>query len=231
MLTRMMGRGAATALLIGLLFLIALLVVMVPSLSPSLGGQTGNTTAVAWAQAEAAHLHCQQSSPPQLVGVGDCLNGRLQVPRDVWYDATFPPAISAWAAQHCAGCAAWENGNFQCVALVIGAYALTSTPLPVTTQNADQYWATFAHRPGWLEIPAGGVPLPGDIMVWAGGTFGHLSIVTAVDLTLHTVTFAQADGQAPVQTLSLRPNLTVNTFNGYWNAFTVVGSIRATPGV
>lgn len=184
----------------------------------------GNENVVSWAMAMAGHLHCQNPTSP--TSGPDCQDARLPVPVDTWYDAGFPAPVLAWADQHCPGCAAWQNGNFQCVALVIGAYALAGDPLPVTTQNADQYWTYFAHQSGWLEIPVGSLPLPGDVMVWAGGPVGHLSIVTAVDPMLHVITFAQADGQMPLQTLPLRADLTVNTHNGYWDQFSVVGYLR-----
>ncbi|WP_236023215.1 CHAP domain-containing protein [Dictyobacter formicarum] len=181
-----------------------------PAVGPS------NNAVVQMALAMARHLHCQPDPKPGL----DCNDPRLGIALDAWYDDGFPPEVIQWAAIHCPGCAAWENGNFQCVVFVIASY-IHVKPLPIVSENANQFWALFAHQPGWMESQQ---PLPGDIMTWAGGPFGHVSIVVAADA--HSITFAQANAQMPVQTLLRNPDGTVNTHNGYWDTFTVQGYIR-----
>jgi surface antigen len=178
----------------------------------------GNTAVVTMALQMAEHLHCFPEPVPPL----DCASPTLPVPMDSWFDAGFPPQVLAWGQTHCAGCPSWQNGQFQCVVFVISAYLESSTPLPVGGENANQYWAYFAHQPGWIESQ---IPTPGAIMAWSGGLYGHVSIVLSVDSLHHTITFAQANGQAPVQTLPLRADGSVDTHNGYWNFFTVQGYI------
>jgi hypothetical protein len=190
----------------------------------------------------AAHLHCVPEALLKQMP-GDC--SELRVPMDSWYDSGFPPEVIQWANDHCAGCASWQNGTFQCVVFVIASYAFSATPLPVGGENANQYWSYFAGMPGWAEVPAGNLgsigagkslveqnrlinqTVDGAIMAWAGGPYGHVSIVLSVDWP-HSITFAQANGQKPVQTLPLRPDGTVNTANGYWNYFEVQGYIYPT---
>jgi hypothetical protein len=70
-------------------------------------------------------------------------------------------------------------------------------------------------------------------MAWSGGALGHVSIVLSVTPPVAghagSVTFGNANGQYPIQTLPLLPNLTIDTANGYWNGFTVEGYIRLIP--
>jgi hypothetical protein len=177
--------------------------------------------AVGWALQMAAHLH---GNP------------------DVTYDTGFPRAIIQYGERTCPGCAAWENGQFQCVVFVLGSYGYVR-PFPLAG-NANTWWGEYAHQPGYVEISAAdqpgtatpaplssrGLPAPGDVMAWYGGANGHVSIVLAVKPPqgAHpgSLTFAQANGQMPVQTLPLLPDLIVDTQNGYWNNFTVAGYIR-----
>ena len=209
---------------VGIVLLLILLVttVLVPT-APWNGDVPvgdGNTAVVTMALQMAEHLHCFPEPVPTL----DCASPGLSVPMDSWFDAGFPPQVLAWGQTHCAGCPSWQNGQFQCVVFVIGAYLESSTPLPVGGENADQYWAYFAHQPGWIESQ---VPTPGAIMAWSGGLYGHVSIVLSVDSLHHTITFAQANGQAPIQTLPLLMDGSVDTHNGYWNFFTVQGYISS----
>ncbi|GHO48596.1 CHAP domain-containing protein [Ktedonospora formicarum] len=173
---------------------------------------------VHWALAMAAHLHC---TPARLLN--DCQGSGA----DHYYDQGFPPQIVAWSNTHCPGCASWRSDNYQCVVFVIAAYA-SVRPLPVQGQNANQYWEHFAAMPGWQRLPTQGhLPQAGDIMVWSGGPFGHVSIVLGSDPAHRSVTFAQANGEYPIQTLPLYPDGSVNTANGYWNAFSVMGYLHA----
>lgn len=174
---------------------------------------------VQWALKMAAHLHCTAARLPN-----DCQGSGM----DHFYDTGFPPEIVAWANTHCPGCASWRSDNYQCVVFVIAAYAYIQ-PLPVQDQNANQYWEHFASQPGWQRFLAQGghTPEPGDVMVWSGGPYGHVSLVLGVDPHRATITFAQANGQYPIQTLPLRADGSVNTANGYWNAFSVVGYLHS----
>ncbi|GHO65564.1 hypothetical protein KSC_044560 [Ktedonobacter sp. SOSP1-52] len=188
------------------------------------GLQTINTSGsgkrgevVQWALKMAAHLHC---TPARLAT--DCQGSGA----DHYYDAGFPPEIIAWANTHCPGCASWQPDTFQCVVFVIAAYAYVQ-PLPVQGQNANQYWDHFASEPGWQRLPVqGNTPQPGDIMAWNGGAYGHVSIVLGIDPHHRAITFAQANGEFPIQTLPLNSDGSVNTHNGYWNAFEVVGYLH-----
>ncbi|EFH83579.1 CHAP domain-containing protein [Ktedonobacter racemifer] len=195
-----------------------------PPLMMSPGTQTIDTSGtgrrtevVQWALKMAAHLHC---TPARLVT--DCQGSGA----DHYYDAGFPPEIIQWANTRCPGCAAWQADTFQCVVFVIAAYAYVQ-PLPVQGQNANQYWEHFVSQPGWQRLPVhGNVPQPGDIMAWNGGAYGHVSIVLGVDPRHTAITFAQANGEFPVQTLPLNHDGSINTQNGYWNAFEVVGYLH-----
>lgn len=214
------GLVVAVPVIVVLLLVVTIFVPLAGPLGPSFAPGAGNTTVVNMALSMAAHLHCQATPGPL-----DCNDPHLAIPEDRWYDQEFPGRVLQWAAQHCPGCGAWRNGNFQCVPFVIAAYAF-STPLPVGNENADHYWSHFAHLPGWQEIPSGGIPAPGDIMAWAGGEAGHVSIVIAVGA--HSITFAQANGERPIQTLPLKPDRSVDT-HGYWGHFLVLGYIRPVP--
>ena len=87
----------------------------------------------------------------------------------------------------------------------------------------DAYAASLGYQE---QLPARGeLPIsPGDIMAWNGGEFGHVSIVlgwiapTAGESGM--ITFAQANGEAPIQTLPILPDGQVATNDGYWNGFT-----------
>ncbi len=173
---------------------------------------------VAAALAMAAHLY---DCPPS--GMDAC------------YDAGFPAAALAYWARTCPGCSEWRNGNLQCVMFVGAAYALAGLPLPAMG-NAIAFWSLYAGRPGWSEIPAGaarpgarGLPAPGDLMVWYAArdpTVGHIAIVIGVQPPAASasgaVTFAEANGPAPIVTEPLLPNLLVAT----WSSYTVLGYIR-----
>lgn len=185
----------------------------------SAAGSGKRAEVVRWALTMTAHLHCTSDRRPH-----DCQGSGM----DHFCDAGFPPEIVQWANTHCPGCASWRSDNYQCVAFVIAAYALVQ-PLPVQDQNANQYWEHFASLPGWQRLPASGgsMPQPGDIMAWSGGSYGHVSVVLGVDPQQKSITFAQANGQYPIQTLPVRADGSVNTANGYWNAFTVVGYLHS----
>ncbi len=170
----------------------------------------------------AAHLHLN----PACSGVPSWPNCY-----DTWYDGGFPQAVIAYGERACPGCWAWQNGHFQCVSFVLGAYSQVE-PLPASG-NAIDFWGLYRHRPGWLEIPANsapaaqrGLPEPGDIIVWQHPLDGHVAIVTGVTAPTATangtITFAQANAPTALDSMTLHPDLSVTTWPGY----TVLGYIR-----
>ncbi len=170
----------------------------------------------------AAHLHLN----PACSGVPSWPNCY-----DTWYDGGFPQAVIAYGQHVCPGCYAWQNGHFQCVSFVLGAYSQVE-PLPASG-NAIDFWGLYRHRPGWLEISADsapasqrGLPEPGDILVWQHPPDGHVAIVTGVSAPTATangtITFAQANAPTALDRMTLHPDLSVTTWPGY----TVLGYIR-----
>ena len=67
-------------------------------------------------------------------------------------------------------------------------------------------------------------------MAWGGGAYGHVSIVLGwippANGKNGSLTFAQANGEKPIQTLPLLPDGTVDTHDGYWNGFVVEAYIH-----
>ena len=173
----------------------------------------------------AAHLNsnCLKRDPNP-----DCLG-------DASFDQGFPATILNWGLSHCPGCRAWMNDHFQCVSFVLGAYGLFH-PLDLSGNGSDFYglYATqYAASLGYHELlpSRGELPIsPGDVMAWNGGEFGHVSIVLGwISPTAgHNgmITFAQANGERPIQTLPILPNGQIATNDGYWNGFTVTAYIH-----
>nr|BBH91740.1 hypothetical protein KTC_64910 [Thermosporothrix sp. COM3] len=120
----------------------------------------------------------------------------------------------------------WQPGRLQCVFLVTGAYAAAGAPLPAAP-NASDFWEVYAHFPGWQRIPVGkGLPAPGDILVWRGGTYGHVAIVREITRPTAShpgkLTFIQANGPRAFDEHSLLPSLHPVT----WPGFEVLGYLR-----
>ncbi|MBV9257684.1 MAG: lytic transglycosylase domain-containing protein [Ktedonobacteraceae bacterium] len=193
---------------------------------PPAGAVYGGDNAVTIAAKQmAAHLNldCLKVAPNP-----DCLG-------DASFDIGFPQNILHWGLSHCPGCVAWMNNHFQCVSFVLGAYGLFH-PLDLSGNGDDFYglYATsYAASLGYRELlPARGeLPVsPGDIMAWNGGAHGHVSIVLGwippANGKQGIVTFAQANGEKPVQTLPILPDGQVATNDGYWNGFTVMAYIH-----
>jgi len=160
---------------------------------------------------------------------------------DAWYDVGMPQPVLHYWAHTCppgSGCwIDWQEGSLQCVLFVIGAYALSGSPLPAAG-NAIDFWSLYQHRPGWMEIPSAtappeqrGLPLPGDIMVWSDPPprVGHVAIVVGVKPPAGgkngSVTFAEANGPGALVTETLLPDLTVVTWSNPV-PYTVLGYIR-----
>jgi hypothetical protein len=127
------------------------------------------------------------------------------------------------------------NDHFQCVSFVLGAYGLFH-PLDLSGNGGDFYglYATpYAASLGYHELlpSRGELPIsPGDVMTWSGGEFGHVSIVLGwippTNGQNGMITFAQANGEKPVQTLPILPDGHIDTNDGYWNGFTVSAYIH-----
>ena len=193
---------------------------------PPTGAVYGGDNAVTLAAKQmAAHLNldCLKEAPNP-----DCLG-------DASFDRGFPQNILAWGVSHCPGCLAWMNNHFQCVSFVLGAYGLFH-PLDWSGNGSDFYGlysTTSAASLGYRELlPARGeLPIsPGDVMAWDGGAHGHVSIVLGwippTNGKQGMITFAQANGEKPIQTLPILPDGQVNTNDGYWNGFTVMAYIH-----
>ena len=151
-----------------------------------------------------------------------------------WYDSGFPPEVVAYAEQVCPGCAAWANGTYQCVSFVRGAYS-QAYPMDQAA-NAFDLWSVYQGKRGWTEIPSAaappgqrGLPYPGDVIVWADASVGHVAIATSVlpphDGQNGQITFANANSVTPLDSMILHPDLSVSTWSGY----TVWGYIRPAP--
>ncbi|MBA2392821.1 MAG: transglycosylase SLT domain-containing protein [Ktedonobacteraceae bacterium] len=194
--------------------------------TPPAGAVYGGDNAVTLAAKQmAAHLNtsCLKVAPNP-----DCLG-------DASFDDGFPATILAWGLSHCPGCLAWMNNHFQCVSFVLGAYGLFH-PLDLSGNGSDFYGlysTSSAASLGYREmLPARGeLPIsPGDVMAWNGGAHGHVSIVLGwippMNGKAGVITFAQANGEKPVQTLPILPNGQIATNDGYWNGFTVMAYIH-----
>jgi hypothetical protein len=165
------------------------------------------------------------------------LAGHLTGPRAQSYDDTIPLVVLHYWQQICPPASLcyqdWQPGNLQCVLFVLGAFALSGDPLPVSG-NAIDFWALYRNRGGFREIPTGtDLPAPGDLMVWwddpraVGEPYGHVAIVLERTPPRAerpgSVTFAEANGPGAIVTEALLPDMTVLT----WPHYRVLGYIRA----
>ncbi len=178
------------------------------SVSPSARSVVRNAVNIA------THLRCSSDNSSS----GYCPS------RYVWYGSDFPQAAKNWIAANKYGADTYTSGDFQCVSLVVLAYALSTTPLPYTALDGDMFWKEYANgtHSGWVEKPNGDLPRPGDIMAWSGGSAGHVSIV--VSTTPTSITFAQANSTLQIETLPLLADHTVDTRS--WGGLYVQGYIR-----
>lgn len=165
--------------------------------------------------------------------VNPSCNGTISYPNCyyTWYNAHFPQSVIAYGNQVCGGCATWQNGNYQCVSFVRGAYG-PIYPLTLTA-NAFDLWALYAGKPGWQEIPSAapgprGMPLPGDVMVFKDTSIGHVAIVMSVVPPASgqngSITFANANSVSPYTTMPLLADLTVDSSS--WPGYSVWGYLR-----
>jgi hypothetical protein len=131
----------------------------------------------------------------------------------------------------------------ECVGFVEMTFGLVNIHLPVSEQYADQYWQGFAGQQGWQEIPNGTAPpLPGDIIIWQGGLFGHIAVVVAVNPPVGgqngSVVIAQANAPGNFTTPDARAPgfpaglelyampLSSSNFVTTWDGYKVLGWVR-----
>lgn len=74
-------------------------------------------------------------------------------------------------------------GTGQCVALIKKYAELLGLNNPVANGNACDY-ATNPLQYGWTRVE-GGVPQPGDILVYKGATYGHVAIYAGGNVSYH----------------------------------------------
>ncbi len=167
--------------------------------------------------------------------VNPSCNGMISYPDCyyTWYNNSFPQSVIAYGEQVCPGCAAWANGTYQCVSFVRGAYG-PIYPMQWTA-NAFDLWLVYQDKPGWQEIPSAaappgqrGLPEPGDVMVFADSSIGHVAIVMSVvppqGNQSGSVTFANANSVSPYTSMPLLADLTVDSSS--WPGYLVWGYIR-----
>lgn len=234
-------KAVGTLVLLGVVPLLLLVVVLSTVFGAFLGGGSafsdaggpppagavygGDNAVTIAAKQMAAHLNsnCLKINPnPDCVG-------------DASFDSGFPATILTWGRMHCSGCLAWMNDHFQCVSFVLGAYGLFHAL--DWSGNASDFYGLYATpgaaAQGYRELlpVRGELPIsPGDVMAWAGGAHGHVSIVlgwrSPANGKAGLITFAQANGEMPIQTLPILPDGQVATNDGYWNGFTVMAYIH-----
>ena len=246
--SRLLLGALASAVLAGLLVLILVISLLLApaALIASGGGGDGNgcpTPMTAGSPTTGANpspagtsTDCINPDGNAIVAVALAMAAHLYGNPDVWYDSGFPSAVIAYWQQTCPGCKEWQNGNLQCVMFALAAYGVAGIR-PPAAGNAIRFWALYAHRPGWVEIPSAvappeerGLPQPGDWIVWFNVRdpgVGHIAVVIQAQAPFAgqhgSVTFAEANGPGPIVTQTLLPDLTVLTWR---NGYSVVGYIR-----
>lgn len=159
------------------------------------------------------------------------------------YTSAFPANVVQYLDNACGNpnCPYAQNGDLQCVFFVLGAYWLAGQALPYGP-NAVEFWATYHSVSGWVEIPADGVPEPGDMIVFSGplsgpyaNPFGHIAIVIDVAFpgssgTGGYIQLAQGNGLKSVENLPLTQ---INPGQAHplykvtaWDGYGVMGYIR-----
>ena len=243
---RLLLGALVSAIIAGLLVLILVVSLLLAPAALIVSGDGGNgcpapnasmpPTAAGSPSQTGTSTDCINPDGNAIVTVALAMAAHLYGNPDVWYDSGFPPAVIAYWQQTCPGCKEWQNGNLQCVMFALAAYGVAGIRPPVAG-NAIRFWALYAHRPGWVEIPSAvalpeqrGLPQPGDWMVWFNVRdpgVGHIAVVIQVHAPFAgqngSVTFAEANGPGPIVSQTLLPDLTVLTWR---NGYSVVGYIR-----
>lgn len=195
------------------------------------GGSNANVTQQFTGNRNDAVVNAAKTLVQTLYACGDDMHYKC-------YTANFPRNVLQYLYEACGDpqCPYAQNGNFQCVFFVLGAYWLAGQPLPYGP-NAVEFWMLYQNAPGWLEIPANGTPRPGDIAVFSGplsgryaNPFGHVGIV--IDAALPDgngatgyIQLAQANGLAAVENLTLKRN-GQNWRVTAWPGYNLLGYIR-----
>lgn len=232
-----------------LLFLLVLGLALLVTLAPLTGLQAVNASAQARplgaftsAGSLPAHVSHVWRGPANRLAVSAALyvaSGLYNGPPDgydTWYHAEQIPAAIAYWQRTCPGCAAWAQGNLQCVMLITAAYGLAGQPLPYVG-NAITFWTSGAYRhlPGWAMIAPSALPYPGDMLVLDSGVnfqgVGHIVLVVDVAVPLGSghpgyVQFAEANGPGAILQMPLREDASGAFSMGIWRGYTVMGYIR-----
>lgn len=155
-------------------------------------------------------------------GLGTCYNASL-----------IPDAVAYWQ-RTCPGCAAWQNGNLQCVMLLTAAFGLAGQPLPYVG-NAITFYTSgaYLHTPGWEELSPLSMPEPGDIIVLNSPFFGGVGhVVLVVDIKppqnsqAGYVQFAEANGPGSINQEPLTQDASGGLHMHIWPDYTVMCYIR-----
>ncbi len=152
------------------------------------------------------------------------------------YDAALIPDAVAYWQRTCPGCAAWQNGDLQCVMLVTAAFGLAGQSLPYVG-NAITFYTSgaYLHAPGWEELSPLSMPEPGDMIVMDSPFFGGVGhIVIVVDVKpphggqAGYVQFAEANGPGSVIQEPLTQDASGGLHMQIWTDYTVECYIRHT---
>lgn len=150
------------------------------------------------------------------------------------YDASVIPDAVAYWQYTCPGCAAWQNGNLQCVMLLTAAFGLVGQDLPYVG-NAITFYTSGAYLnlPGWEELSPLSMPEPGDIIVLNSPFFGGVGhVVLVVDVKppqngqAGYVQFAQANGPGSINQEPLTQDASGGLHMQIWTDYTVMSYIR-----
>lgn len=235
------GLTGLVIVVISLAILLALLLALFVQMDAKSAASYGNPSL---ALVDASHNWTGQTNQPvvnEALYLAAALYNGPPDGYDTWYHAAMIPDVLAFWTKDCPGCAAWEQGNLQCVMLITAAYGLAGQPLPYVG-NAITFYTSgaYAHAPGWEMVSPYSMPLPGDIIVLSSpyfGGVGHVVLVVDVqpphDGKPGYVQFAQANGpgalnQEPLYQdnhgnlhMAIWPNYTVKTYLRHVSALTV----------
>ncbi|HEY1348901.1 MAG TPA: hypothetical protein VGF67_04670 [Ktedonobacteraceae bacterium] len=235
----LLGLGS---LLSGLLLLAALLTVLgaLATLLVPLAGIPGSLTSTNEPVLSVTHAWPGPQNPAVVQAGLYVAAGLYNGPPDgldTWYRPAHIPAALAYWRHTCAGCAAWAQGNLQCVMLLTAAYGLAGQPLPYVG-NAVTFWTSgaYARQPGWSMLPPVALPYPGDMLVLSSpyfGGVGHIALIVDVRPptgpgVVGSIQFVQANGPGPLNRFPLWENLAGQFTMGIWQHYTVLGYIRHT---
>lgn len=155
-------------------------------------------------------------------GYGQCYNASM-----------IPDAVAYWQ-RTCPGCAAWQEGNLQCVMLITAAFGVVGQYLPYVG-NAITFFTSgaYLHAPGWEELSPLSMPEPGDIIVLNSPFFGGVGhVVLVVDIKppqngqAGYVQFAQANGPGSINQEPLTQDASGGLHMQIWRDYTVMCYLR-----